>query len=245
MRLPFSISTFLLSIFYICSCHTKTDKLTIAAASNMQHVLDTLVSKFEDRHQIKCQKVIASSGKITAQLSQGAPYDIFLSADTKYPNKLRKLNITVDTISIYAKGQLVLWSKDSIQNVQDLSKNNIETIVIANPITAPYGKATQELLQNLKMNINAKIINAESIAQVNHFIAEGSVDAGFTSLSSIKKLKLFQDNYWLKISPTLYPTINQGAICLNNKKTALQFKQFLFSQEAQKILKGHGYLPIE
>lgn len=232
----------------LLSCQQKSEqKLNIAVAANMQFVMQELKKAFFEETKIPCQLIISSSGKLTAQIKNGAPFDVFLSADLKYPTYLHQKGFTSYKPQIYAYGKLALWTKNKniVPKLQNLDKNKIKHIAIANAKTAPYGKATIEVLKKTNQFnlLNPKLVYAESIGQVNQFIYSQSVEIGFTSLSSIIASPNITKNMWCKIDENLHNPIAQGMIVLHNKnlKQGNLFLKFMMSQKAKNILKEFGY----
>ncbi|MDX1830373.1 MAG: molybdate ABC transporter substrate-binding protein [Lutibacter sp.] len=250
-NLKFSLKLIVLSLFILAtSCKTKEQKIvTIATAANMQFAMDELVAKFYEETGIKCQTIISSSGKLTAQIKEGAPYDIFVSANMKYPNNLFQSGFTTSPPKIYAFGKLVLWTiKDTLQpSLTLLNKKYIEHIATANPKTAPYGIASIETLKNAHLynEIESKLVYGQSIAQTNQFITSKVADIGFTSKSVVLSPKMKGNGKWIEIDSTLYSPIKQGVVIIKNKKyklkRATKFYNFLFSSKAKEILNNFGY----
>ena len=137
---------FLFLSITIWSCQSTSDShaLKIATAANFQYAIEDVVEAFEEQYQIKCEIIIASSGKLTAQIQEGAPYDIFISADMKYPELLFQDSIAEQLPIKYANGRLVLWTNllNDIPELSLLTKEEIKHIAIANPSIAPYGQAS-------------------------------------------------------------------------------------------------------
>ncbi|WP_341225542.1 molybdate ABC transporter substrate-binding protein [uncultured Arcticibacterium sp.] len=239
------IYIFLASIAFQ-SCKENEQKLTIATAANMQFAMDSLTHYFSKQTGIPCQAVIGSSGKLTAQITAGAPYDIFVAANMKYPNSLYKQGLTFNKPKVYAKGTLILWTlKDSlIPSIKYLENREINHIALANPDTAPYGTAAMEVLKHyqLDLKLKNKLVFGESIAQTNQFIHSEAAEIGFTSLSTIKGSELTDKGNWLAIDTSIYKPIEQGVVMLKNQhKDAQQFYDFLFTTEARNILNHFGY----
>ena len=179
-----------MSLVHLGCSDSRPGTLTIAAAANVQFAMDSLVQVFGHESGVECEVVVSSSGKLTAQISKGAPYDIFLSADMKYPKALFEEGHLAALPTVYAQGSLVLWQiGDSalMPELKDLTSENIESIAIANPSTAPYGVAALQLFDSLGLfdQLESKLIYGESIAQTNHFISSGAADLGFTSKSVV------------------------------------------------------------
>ncbi|PCJ94456.1 MAG: molybdate ABC transporter substrate-binding protein [Flavobacteriaceae bacterium] len=239
--------TFFLCLI-ICSCgESKTNTLTIATASNMQFAMTEIVQSFTKHTGIKCHIITGSSGKLTAQISEGAPYDIFLSANIKYPEELYKKGFTSSKPIIYAYGGLVLWSTmHEKPSLSILLKDTITHIAIANPKTAPYGEAAVLVLKNAGIyeEIKNKLVYGESISQTNQFILSGAADIGFTSKSVVLSPKIKNEGNWISINEDNHSPINQGVVLLkssNRKQKGERFYTFLFSEQAQNILKKYGY----
>lgn len=232
-------------IFLICGCESETSSIKVATSANMQYAMQDIINHFKQKCDYQIDVIVASSGKLTAQIEQGAPFDIFVSADAKYPNYLFEKGLIKTQPKTYAFGQLVLLSSSNrpIQ-LSELKSNKIKKIAIANPDIAPYGKASIEVLNHLTIfnDVKQKLIYAESILQVNQFIESGVVDVGFTSFSSIK----FNDaSGWVKIDNNLYQPITQSAVIIKQKQQSnkvIDFYNYLFSKESRQILKKYGYL---
>ena len=243
----------LLLLMGLLNCQTNKNKnkiLRIATAANVQFAMNKLAAAFENQSSVQTEIVLGSSGKLTAQIQQGAPYHVFVSANMKYPNTLHDLKLTTSKPTVYALGKLVLWStqNDITPNLNSLTDNRIEHIALANPKTAPYGIAATEVLNNLGIaqQVNAKLVFGESIAQTNQFILTKAADIGFTAKSVVVSPKLTEKGNYYTIPDSLYIPIEQGIVGLKHQdveilKYANQFRAFMLSSEAQKILKEYGY----
>lgn len=212
----------------------------------MQFAMDSLVKNFEFKTGIPCQTVVGSSGKLTAQIIAGAPYDVFVAADMKYPNNLYKQGLTFNEPKVYAQGTLISWTlNDSIiPSIKYLENPEINHIALANPNTAPYGTAAMEVLGHYQLDekLKNKLVFGESIAQTNQFIHSEAAEIGFTSLSTIKAPELKKRGTWIEIDQQFYKPIEQGVVILKNQhKDAQQFYDFLFTEEAKQILNHFGY----
>jgi len=243
----------LLSCFVLCfllGCHKeKPEKLLIATSANMQYAIDSLMKAFTKEKAIRCEKIIGSSGKLTAQIKEGAPFDIFLSANMKYPESLYKDGLTLKPPRIYAHGKLVLWTTDKQirPSIAILKSQFSDHIAIANPKIAPYGNSAHEVLHhyNIYDAVESKLISAESISQVNQFISLGTAKMGFTSKSVVLSQRDQYPGAWIEIDPESYSPIQQGIVILKNNSTktsaAEKFEAFLFSDTAKRILDKFGY----
>lgn len=246
---------FLVGFCLICnSCHQEEDTVVIiAAAANMQFAIKEISKRFTKKTGVPCRFVISSSGKLTAQIKEGAPYDIFVAANMKYPNEIYKSNLAVDTPKVYARGQLILWSMNhkTQTSIVDLTSKNIQHIAIANPKTAPYGQAAIEVLSHAQIydSIIDKLVYGESIAQTNQFIVSKSVEIGITAKSVVMSPMMKGKGHWITLDSNTYGPIYQGVVLVKSKKVskkeAKQFYDFLFSVEAQEILEDFGYLAAQ
>jgi len=190
MRRKLVVLGFFISLGFFYSCKTeKKDSLRIAVASNLQFVIPELVEAFSAKTGLSCEVIIGSSGKLTAQIVEGAPFDLLLSADIKYPNELSNKGFAVDQPTIYAYGALILWTakEELIPDLDSLTSKNIAYIAMGNPKTAPYGVAAMQVLMNKEIydNISDKIVYGESISQTNQFILSQAAELGFTSKSVV------------------------------------------------------------
>jgi len=232
------------------SCENNTpQKITIATAANAQFAINELVDTFTHQTNIDCDIIVSSSGKLTAQISEGAPYDLLISADMKYPESLHTKGKTLAPPRVYAYGKLVLWSrnKNIDLSIQNLQNQQIKYIAIANPKTAPYGAAALETLQkqDIYTTIKDKLVYGESISQVNQFVYSGTADVGFTAMSVVLSPRMKNEGIWTEIEAKNHAPIAQGAALISRKNAhpdATRFYEFLFSPKAKKILKKYGYV---
>ena len=238
------------SLIFVISCQsTSNNKLTVAVAANVQFAMDSLVHVFEQQSGVEINVITGSSGKLTAQIVQGAPFDVFLSADMKYPEEIYKKGIALNKPKTYAYGSLVLWTlKEDIDlNPGILQDPKIERIAVANPRTAPYGISAIAYLKNLGIHeqLEEKLIFGESISQVNQFITSKTADLGFTAESVIKGAKIKDKGHWIRLDPSMYPPLEQGIVLINTQNDhtieAEAFFSFILSSQARNILTEFGY----
>lgn len=241
---------FLILSFSTCNAPLqKQQSLMIATAANMQFAMQELTEAFSKKTAIPCHLVLSSSGKLTAQIKEGAPYAIFVSADMKYPQTLFNAGLTSTSPKIYAYGKLVLWSFiDNFQpSIAVLSSDTIQHIALANPQTAPYGLAAKKVLKHYKLwdAVEEKLVYGESIAQANQFINSQAAEIGFTAKSVVLASKMKDKGHWIDIDENTYEPIAQGVVQLKHQevdaKAAQAFYDFLFSAEAINILHDFGY----
>lgn len=246
----FQISLVLASVLFLHSCESATnDKLVIACAANVQFAMDELTSAFEEESGIQSSIVVASSGKLTAQIKEGAPFDVFVSADMKFPEEVFKAGKGVEAPQIYAYGELILISLNPKikADLSMLSNFDVKHIAVANPKTAPYGRAAEEVLKKygLLEKVRPKLVFGESVAQTNQFISTRAAELGFTSKSSLLAFNNPDASYFSDFEEGSYKAIEQGAIVIKNpdrnQEAAEKFYLFLFSEKAREILQENGY----
>lgn len=248
----------LLKLFTIliiaASCQQKSsDTLLIATAANMQYAMNAIVTEFTKQTGIKCELIIGSSGKLTAQIQEGAPFDVFVSADIKYPDELYKKGFAQSEPSVYAYGYLVLWtfSDRTLLSLDSLHSDAIQHIAVANPKTAPYGVAALSVLQKLDLleQMENKLVYGESIAQTNQFITTQAAQVGFTAKSVVLSPHLSEKGNWIDVDAEKYTPIEQGIVLLKahpeHFEFSKQFYNFLYSPSGQSILEQFGYKTIK
>ena len=247
----------LLTIGLLClSCGGNKQKkpidLTVAVAANAQFAMEPIEVAFEEQTQKHIETVIGSSGKLTAQIKQGAPYDVLVAANMKYPNYLYQEGLATTNPKVYALGALVIWTMaENLEMMEDLSflKNpSIQKIAVANPKNAPYGEQAINALRyyGLKEALNAKLVFGESIAQTNQYITTRNCEVGFTAKSVVLAPKLKDKGNWIAVPKTAYQAIEQGVVITKygtreHAEVAQQFYDFLFSTTAQRIFQDYGY----
>jgi molybdate transport system substrate-binding protein len=229
----------------------RCQTIRVAVAANAQFVTGALKEAFQKKNRADVQLVVSSSGKLTAQITHGAPYDIFLSADMKYPEHLYTAGYTLNKPETYAYGSLVLWVVKNVnlaEGLDMLKSGTIKTIAVANPATAPYGVAAIQALKKagIYKAVKDKIVYGESIAQVNQYLLSGVADAAFTAKSVVKAPALAHKGRWIEPADTLYSPIRQGAVILkhardNDLTDVKAFYEFLSSPEGKSIFESFGY----
>lgn len=243
----------LVILFFLSGCKSPVkSQLTVAVAANVQFAMAELKNDFEREYHIPVTIVLGSSGKLTAQVEQGAPYDIFVSADTLYPGQLYKTGFAAKQPEIYANGVLVLWTAKTglrltsnyIQLLESVSK-----IAIPNPKTAPYGIAAEEALKyyNIYNKVKDKLVYGESISQTNMYILSQAADLGFTAKSVVLSAAMKNKGSWMDVDPKSYHPIQQAAVLLKygklmNEDASVKFYNYLYSKAAKNIFKKYGYL---
>ena len=251
----------ILALMILCSS-IFAGEITVAAAANVTYALNKLVKEFNKTNpDTKVQIILGSSGKLVSQIENGAPFDIFMSADMKFPQALFDKKITKTTPIIYAQGALAMLSAkelDYSRGINIVNDSSISKIAIANPKTAPYGAAAVEAIKNAKITgIENKFVFAESISQAVTY-ATTAADIGFVAKSSLYEDSMsgYKENkHWITVDPKLYSAIEQGIVIIdhsnnlvglindNKKEEEIKtFYDFILSDRAKKIFTDYGYI---
>lgn len=229
-------------------------KLAIAAAANLTHVIGVLNTEFErSTPGAKVEVTFGASGGLFAQIRNGAPFDLFLSADTDYPAQLAAAGgADPASLRVFATGRLVLWTTRSDLELSDLAaalKNPVvKKFALAQPKSAPYGRAAEAVLKALGVAeaVGAKTVIGENITQTAQFVETGNADAGFVALSLVRAPRLQNVGRWVEVPPQLYRSASlghAGVVTTRGTKNPLagQYLAFLRSPAAQRILEAAGY----
>jgi molybdate transport system substrate-binding protein len=228
---------------------SAADELKLAVAANFTDATRDIIPLFEKAsgHSIKAS--FGSTGKLYAQIENGAPFEIFLAADARTPKKAEEQGLAVSgTRFTYARGRLVMWSAKSglFSNGEAyLKAGGFEHLAIANPETAPYGLAAEQVMEHLDLwsGLQSKLVKGESIAQAFQFVATGNAEAGFLALSQVKAWKGGAGSLW-EIPQADYAPIDQQAVLLKKgqpSEAARAFLAFLKGPQARAVITGYGY----
>ncbi len=224
-------------------------EVTVAVAANFLAPMKAIARRFEAQSGHGVTLVSGSSGKLYAQIRQGAPFDLFLSADREKPRSLAASGeIVADTRFTYAVGRLVLWSpgKSLPDNpLDDLAGDSYRRLAVANPELAPYGRAAVEVLQSLGIarSASARLVRGENIAQTWQFVATGNADAGLVALSQIRQ-RSPDAATWALVPDRLHGPILQDAVLLRagaDSAAARALLTFLRSETALEVIRQFGY----
>ena len=220
-------------------------EIFIAASANTAYAMPEIIKKFNQKYpDVKVNVILASSGKLTAQIIHGAEYDIFMAANMKYPEFLYKQGIAKTGPKVYAKGAIALFSVKNI-NLKDF-KNALlkaKSVAIANPKTAPYGRAAVEAMKNAGIypNIREKLVFAETVSAVIPYTLN-SADVGIVAKSSLFSKQMKRYKNFADVPQNLYNPIDQGIVIFNKKNETIKFYNFIFSEDAKEIFKKYGYI---
>ena len=260
-------SLFLSSLFILCVLYVSAllfsppavaqqTQLNIAAASDLKFALTDLASAFEKRSGVKLSLTFGSSGNFFAQIQNGAPFDIFFSADSDYPRKLNEAGLVLpNSADSYAVGKLAVWVPSNSKLApeksgwQSLLDRTVQKIAIANPDHAPYGRAALEALKNsgLYEKIKAKLVFGENISQAAQFVQSGNAEIGILA-SSITSSPAFASGHSWTIPQNQYTPLLQSFVVLkssSHKDAALAFLAYVKSPAAQVIFENYGFAKPE
>lgn len=229
-------------------------ELKVAAAADLKYALDELSTEFQTTHPgLKVDITYGSSGSFYAQLQNGAPFDLFLSADIAYPRKLAEAGLALGSnVFRYAVGRIVVWvpraSALDVQKlgIQALVVPGVKKIAVANPAHAPYGRAAVAAMKALGVYEQAapKLVYGENIAQTAQFIQSGAADIGIIALSLALAPPMHGTGRYWQIPVESYPPLEQGGIILRDAKepgAAASFRDFVLRQRGRAVLKRYGF----
>jgi len=227
--------------------YSFAEDIRVAVASNFSSAMTTLAQRFEADTGHKVTLIPGSTGKHYAQIKHGAPYDVFLAADTKRPEILEQEGLALPGSRFtYAIGKIILWSP--IAGIVDsegkvLEQGAFRYLAIANPRLAPYGKAAQQVLQKRGLwgPLKGKIVRGENIGQTFQFVGSGNAEMGFVAYSQLKRPgQSIAGSFW-EVPESLYDPIEQQAVLLKNNKAARKFLLFMKSDWARDMIHRFGY----
>lgn len=242
-----TFSLFVMSCMLTLAVNAQT--VAVAIAANLQPVMKDLKKDFKTRTGVTIDVISGASGNLSTQIRNGAPFDVFLSADKDFPQSLQQDGFTLKPFVVYARGVLIICSTQNL-NLAHWDKllpgNAVQKIAIGNPAIAPYGKAAQQALTKAGIydKVKGKVVFGESITQVNTYITTGVVQAGFTTLSLIKDDTKKPKLYYKLIDEKTYAPIEQAMVLLKHAKAntaADRFYQYILSPAAKNIFKAYGY----
>ena len=229
-------------------------KLRVAAAADLQFALSDLVKGFRAAHpDIEVETVFGSSGNFYAEIGNGAPFDLFFSADVEYPRRLIRDKLAIeDSLFVYGKGHLAVWvPKSSTLDLLKLKMTavaapDVKHVAIANPEHAPYGRAAVAALKATGVydRIAGKIVLGESVGQAFQFVRSGAAEIGVVALSlAVAPAARDEGRYW-EVPNSLYPKIEQAGVILSrteNREAARAFRSYMLTDAALRTLAAYGF----
>jgi molybdate transport system substrate-binding protein len=235
-----------------CNARGQGQEIRVAAAADLKFAMGELEGEFEEQTGTKVDVTYGSSGNLFSQIQNGAPFDLFFSADIEYPRKLEAAGLAEPgTLYQYAAGRIVIWmpaeAKLDVAKLgwKALLDDSVQRIAIANPEHAPYGRAAVAALQKAGIydRVKRKLVFGENISQAAQFVQSGNAQAGFVALSLAISPGMAEGKKWI-IPMEMHPAIEQGAILLKsakNKDAARAFLQFVKSAGGRNILRKCGF----
>ncbi len=228
------------------------EHIAVAAASDLQFALREVATRFHEQTGNTVELSFGSSGNFYSQLQNGAPFDVFFSADLDYPKKLEASGlIEPGSTYQYATGKIVVWvareSKlDLSRGLAALLDARVRKIAIANPEHAPYGKAAVAAMRSAGVydKIQGKLVYGENASQAAQFVATGNTEAGIIALSLALAPAMKEQGRYVEVPASSYPLLQQACVVLKastKKKTSLAFIEFLKKPEMVELLRSHGF----
>jgi molybdate transport system substrate-binding protein len=229
------------------------DEITVAAAADLNYAMKELASRFEHKTGNKVNVSFGASGNFYSQIQNGAPFDVFFSADVEYPRKLAEAKLVdAGSVRTYAIGHLVLWVPVSSPldpqklKMDLLTHSPVHRIAIANPQHAPYGKAAMAALQHYGLwdKLASKLVMGENISQTAQFVQSGNAQAGLIALSLAKSATMKDTGKYWELPTDSYPEIQQAVAIVSSSKhkaTAQAFIDFICSAQGRGVLEQFGF----
>lgn len=244
-------TTLLLAGLLLFSLSAQAEKLLVAAAADLKFAMDEIVAAFKQTHpDDRIEAIYGSSGKFHTQIQQGAPYDLYFSADIAFPRSLAEQGHAASEVTPYAFGRIVLWSNSldaSRMTLESLTDPAIARIAIANPKHAPYGKRAEEALRSTELwdKVEPKLVYGENIAHTAQFVQTGNAQVGLIALALALNPELAdKGGYWL-IPDNLHEPLEQGFIITERaagNALAKQFADYMGSAESRRIMARYGFV---
>ncbi len=244
------------AVFLLALPIAGAQQLRIAAAADLQFAMNDLAALYQSQAKREVAISYGSSGNFFTQIENGAPFDLFFSADISYPRKLIAANLAdSQTFYSYAFGRLVLWAPTRAQlhlaekGFSVLLDSRVQKIAVANPAHAPYGQAAIAALQKagLYEKVKSKLVYGENISQAAQFVQSGNAQVGMIALSLANSPSMQGSDRWL-IPAELHPPLEQAAVVISssiNKNAARSFLDFMKTPEAREILARYGFAPSQ
>jgi molybdate transport system substrate-binding protein len=246
------VKKLLILIFLLISVFCSAQEITVAAAADLQFAFQDVAARFEKQTNHPVKLTFGSSGNFFSQIQNGAPFDVYFSADIDYPKRLETAGLAEPgTLYEYATGKIILWAPsgskvDVSRGLQALLDANVNKIAIANPEHAPYGRAAVAAMkhENIYDKVSSKLVLGENISQTASLVVSGGADVGIIALSLGVAPTMKTKGQYAEIPTDTYPAIEQAAVILKsskNKDVAKQFMAYLKTPEIQTILRDYGF----
>jgi molybdate transport system substrate-binding protein len=247
--------TLLLLGMLLTSVAAYPEPFTVAAAADLKNAMAELSDEFVKSHPGNAPDIVfGSSGKLYQQIANGAPFDLFFSADIRFPQLLKESGMAQSEVCPYALGRLVLWGAGGLSgklSLERLAGDDVRFVAIANPRHAPYGMRAQEVLENLGLwdKVAPKLVFGENVAQAAQFVDTGSAQVGIIALSLVLGPEFKNKGSYMIIPERLHQPLEQGYVQLKRaggNRAAVAFADFVSSEKGRAILSAWGFtLPGE
>ena len=236
-------------LFSVLSFGAFAQKANIAAAANLRYVLEEIKTQYvKENPKVVLQITYGSSGTLTQQIMNGAPFDLFLSADTVFSEKIKEKGLASGDVDIYCYGKTVMWSTsvDVSQGLAVLLSPAVKKIAIANPLTAPYGENTVAMLKKQKLydKISKKIVWGENVNQTAQFAFSGNAEIGFIALSLVLAPEMKTGGKYFILPENICPPVKQAAVLVKGWEKngeAAAFLKYLTSTKCKPVWEKYGY----
>lgn len=238
-------------IFSLLSFASQAEEILIAAAADLKFAMDEIVKEFKKQNPTdKINVIYGSSGTFLIQIQNGAPFDLYFSADIDYPRKLQSMNLTSSDVKLYAFGRIVIWSSQmdaSKMTLKDLNDKSINRISIANPRHAPYGKRAVEAMKAVSVyeGISRHLLFAENVGQASQWVLSGNAQVGIIALSLAMSDEMKNKGKYTLIDEKLHQRLEQGYVITKygeNNKLAKQFAEYVSTKSARSIMERYGFV---
>lgn len=227
-------------------------EILVAAASDLNFAIKEIIAEFEQQTGHRVKLSLGSSGNYYSQIQNGAPFDLYFSADIGYPKKLEEAGLTVPgSLYRYAIGRIVVWTGtasalDVTKGINVFQEPKIKKIAIANPKHAPYGRAAVAAMEHFKVydQVKNRLVLGENVSQAAQFIESGACEVGIVALSlALAPTMKARGSYW-EIPAEAHPPLEQGAVILrssSHQSAAKQFLEFVKRPQGQEIMRRYGF----
>jgi len=254
MKVGFSMK-YMHALWLVCALslgsQVQAETIMVAAAADLKFAMDEIAASFKKAHPAdEVQVIYGSSGKFHTQIQQGAPYDLYFSADITFPRELVKTGFAASDVKPYAFGRIVLWSASldaSKMTLASLADPKITHIAIANPKHAPYGKRAAEALQaaGVWVAVEPKLVFGENVAQAAQFVQTGNAKVGIVALSLALNPALAEHGHYWLIPDRMHAPLEQGYIITKraaNNALAKRFADYMGSKPARAVMTKYGFI---
>ncbi len=251
MKLLHPLRYLLLTCLLLFAAMAHAEKVRVAAAADLKFAMDEIVGAFKKIHPAdEIEVIYGSSGKFHTQIQQGAPYDLFFSADIGFPRELVKAGLAASEVQPYAFGRIVLWSASldaSKMTLASLADPKITRVAIANPQHAPYGKRAEEALRaaGLWEKVEPKLVYGENIAQTAQFVQTGNAQVGIIALALAVNAELASKGGYGLIPDRLHQPLEQGFVVTQHAQgnaLARRFADYMGSKPARSVMTRYGFV---